>query len=334
MSADNSSDNSSNILSTAAMTLPPQIGFWIMLLVNTPSTICSLCLIVYIIFNRTQRHALQNHTILLILLCGLPIQVWDINFYLVFFHYGSVVPPKPVTCLLWYLADDGFFTAGVILLAWLAIERHILIFHDRWVSNRRGRFLYHYLPLIIILTYVVPYYTIVIFFPPCENTFDYSAAVCGGLACYHAYGFLGMWEFAANSTTPVIIESIVSTALILRVHWQRRRLRQSNQWRKQRRMVIQLLLVSSVSISVSLPFYALSILEYCGISSVTMNEVDFDFFYLTYCIYFLFPFASLCQFPELRKKIKNHIVGLVKKQPRHSTAVAPIIRGLPMNRPA
>jgi hypothetical protein len=334
MPTDNSSDNSSNIYSTAAVTLPPAIGFWIMLLVNTPSTICSLCLILHIIINRTQRHALQNHTILLILFFGLPVQVWDINFYLVFFHYGSVVPPKPVTCLVWYLADDGFFTAGMILLAWLSIERHILIFYDRWLSNRRGRFLFHYLPLIIILAYVIPYYTIVIFFPPCENTYDYSAAVCGATACFHFYGFLGMYEYAVNSTSPVIIESIFSTALILRVQWQRRRLRQSNQWRKQRRMIIQLCLISGVNISVTLPFSAISILEYCGISSESMNEAGVYLFYLSYFIYFVFPFASLCQFPELRKKIKNQIVGLVRKEPRHSTAVRPIINGQSMNRPA
>jgi hypothetical protein len=65
-----------------------------------------------------------------------------------------------------------------------------------------------------------------------------------------------------------------------------------------------------------------------------MNEVGVYFFFLAYFIFFLFPFASLCQFPELRKKIKKQIVDLVKKQPRHSTAVAPIIRGEPMNRPA
>jgi hypothetical protein len=143
-----------------------------------------------------------------------------------------------------------------------------------------------------------------------------------------------MWEFAGNSSTPIVIECIVSIALILRVQWQRRRLHQSNQWRKQRRMIIQLCLISGVNISVNLPFYAISILEYCGISSDSMNEVDFDFFYLTYLIYFLFPFTSLCQFSELRKKVKKQIVGLVKKQPGHTAAVAPIIRGEPMNTPA
>jgi hypothetical protein len=48
-------------------------------------------------------------------------------------------------------------------MAWLAIERHILIFHDRWVSNRRGRFLFHYLPLIILVTYILVFYSIAIF---------------------------------------------------------------------------------------------------------------------------------------------------------------------------
>jgi hypothetical protein len=334
MSTDNSSDDSGSSLATQEISLPRSIRFWTTLLFNTPSTICSLCLIAHIVIDRTQRHALQNHTILLILLFGLPVQLLDINFYLVFYHYGSVEPPNPITCLLWYLADYGFFTGATFLLAWLAIERHILIFHDRWLLNRRGRFLFHYLPLIIILAYIVPYYTIVILFPPCENTFDYSAVECGGSPCFHGLGFFEVWELVVNTSAPVIIESIFSTALILRVQWQKRRLRQSNQWRKQRRMIIQLMLVSGVNISTNLPIYLLILVQLCGLSSESMNEAELYFNYLCYFIYFVFPFASLCQFPELRKKIKNQIVGLVKKQPRHSTAVRPIIIGQPMNRRA
>jgi hypothetical protein len=334
MSTDNSSDNSSDIFDTAAILIPHPIGFWIMLLFNTPSTICSLCLIVYIVINRTQRQALQNHTILLILLFGFPVQLLDINFILVFYHYGSVEPPKPITCLLWYLVDDGFFTGGAILLAWLAIERHILIFHDRWLLNRRGRFLLHYLPFIIILAYVVPYYTIVILFPPCENTYDYSAAACGASPCFHSLGFLGVWELVVNTSAPVIIESIFSIALILRVQWQKRRLRQSNQWRKQRRMILQLCLVSGVNISTNLPLYVLGLVQFSGISSESINDAEVYFNYLCYFIYFVFPFASLSQFPELRKKIKNQLVGLVKKPFRHTTVVRPISIGQPMNRRA
>jgi len=264
----------------------------------------------------------------------LPIQLVDINFYLVFFHYGSVEPQKPIICLLWYLTDDGFYCGSTMLLAWLAIERHILIFHDGWVSNRRGRFLFHYLPLIIIIAYFVPYYIIVIFFPPCENTYYFSAAVCGGFPCFLQYGFVGVWEFIVNSCVPVIIESIVSTALILRVQWQKRRLHQSNQWRKQRRMIIQLFLVSGLNTSLNLPLYIISLVQFCGLSSESINEAGLYFYFLAYFFIFLFPFASLCQYPELRKKIKDQIVGIVKKQPRRTAVVAPIMKLQPMNLPA
>ncbi len=332
MSTDNSSNNNASSVNNAEISLPRSVRFWIMLLSDIPSTICSFCIIVHILFNRTQRHALYNHTILLILLCNLPIQLLDINFYLVFFRYGSVQPPKPITCLLWLLTDDGFYGAGLILITWLSIERHILIFHDRWVSNRRGRFLFHYLPLIIIVTYLAVYYTIVIFFPPCENIYDFSAAVCGASPCFHSYGFLGTWEFSINSCIPIILEIFVSIGLILRVYWQKRRLHQSHQWRKQRRMIIQLCLVSGLNTSLNLPLYAIYVAKLCGVTSQYRREADLYFYFLGYFVIFLFPFASLCQYPELRKKIKNKIVGIVKKQPHRTAAVAPIVRGEPMNR--
>jgi hypothetical protein len=333
MSTDNSSDNSTSSVDNVEILVPGSVQFWIMLLSDIPSTICSFCIIVHIIFNRTQRHALYNHTILLILLCNLPVQLLDINFYLVFYRYGSVQPPKPITCLLWLLADDGFYDAGMILMAWLAIERHILIFHDGWVSNRRGRFLFHYLPLIVIIAYVVPYYTIVILFPPCENTYDFSAIICGASPCLLSYGFVSTWELTVNSSVPIIVEIFVSIGLILRVYWQKRRLHQSHKWRKQRRMIIQLFLVSGLNTSLNLPLYTIPIAQLCGVTSVDSYDAEIYFYFLGYFVIFLFPFASLCQYPELRKKIKNKIVGIVKKRLHRTAAVAPIVRDKPMNRP-
>ncbi|CAF4377207.1 unnamed protein product [Adineta steineri] len=67
--------------------------------------------------NRKRQHALHNHTILLILIFNLPIQLLDINFYLIFFSYGSVQPSQPIICLLWWLTDYGFYMGGLILMA-------------------------------------------------------------------------------------------------------------------------------------------------------------------------------------------------------------------------
>ncbi|CAF1210549.1 unnamed protein product [Adineta steineri] len=284
--------------------------------------------------NRTHRHALHNHTILLLLIFYLPIQLIDINIYLVFFSYGSVQPSQPFVCLLWWFVDNGCYVLGLVLMAWLAIERHIFIFHDRWVSNRRGRFLFHYLPLIILVTYILLFYLIVVFILPCENNYLYTVPICGGSPCYESYGILGMWEFILHTTTPILLEGIASIALVLRVQIQKRRLRQSNQWRKQRRMIIQLLLISSLNIGINIPCSMLLIAHLCGVPQDYGAEAILYFYFLEYFVIFLFPFISLSQFPDLRKTMKEKIMGVVRRRLHHTAIVTHTRRDIPMNRVA
>ena len=323
MSIYNSSDGDGGTFISSEISLPRPVRFWLMLLFNVPSLICSLCLIIYVAIDRNRRHALQNHTIVLILVFGLPIQLMDINLYLVFFHYGSVHPSTPAVCLLWWLADYGFYIGGIILMAWLAVERHILIFHDRWVSNRKGRFLFHYLPLIILVTYILLFYVVAIFLLPCENTYDYKVPVCGASPCYQLYGILGMWESIVNTTVPILLEGIFSIGLIIRVQWQKQRLHQSNKWAKQRRMIIQLFLISSLNVNLNLPIYLIPLAHLCGLPPKYGVQAELYYFFLGYFVIFLFPFASLTQFPSLRKKIKKKILYMVTRQSHHTATVAP-----------
>jgi hypothetical protein len=256
----------------------------------------------------------------------------DINFYLVFFTYGSVQPSYPVICLLWWLADYSFYIGGIILMFWLSVERHILIFHDRLVANRRGRFLFHYLPLIILVTYILLFYIIVIFFLPCDNIYVYSVPVCGASPCYQSYGILGIWEFIAYTSAPIILEGIVSAGLVVRVQWQKRRLRQSANWRKQRRMMIQLFLISSMNVTLNMPIYLIPLAHLCGLPPEYGVQAELYFFFLGYFVIFLFPFASLCQFPDLRKTIKRKIFGRVSRQPDQTATVRPTMIGVPTSR--
>ncbi|CAF1141251.1 unnamed protein product [Adineta steineri] len=284
--------------------------------------------------NRKHRYALHNHTILLLLICNLPVQLIDINFYLIFFYYGFVQPSQPIVCLLWWLADFGFYAGGLVLMAWLAIERHILIFHDRLLLNRRGRFLFHYLPLIIIVTYLLVFYLTVIFILPCENTYLYTALVCGQSPCYVSYGILGLWEFTVHIMIPIVLEGIASIALLLRVQIQKRRLRQSNQWRRQRRMIIQLLLVSSLNMGLNFSSNAIFFAHLFGVSQESVAEVQFYFSFLDYFVVLLFPFICLSQFPNLRNTMKEKLLGVVRRRPHHTDTVAHTNRDIPMNRVA
>ena len=332
MSAYNSSDGNAGTFISSEISLPRPVRFWLMLLVNVPSSICSLCIIIYVAIDRSRRNALHKHTILLILIFGLPIQLLDINLYLVFFHYGSVYPSKPIVCLLWWLADYGFYIGGIILMAWLAIERHIFIFHDRWISNRRGRCLFHYFPLLILVTYIFLFYMTTIFLLPCENTYDYTVPVCGASPCYQSYGILGIWEFTVNTTAPILLEGMFSIGLVVRVQWQKRRLHQSTQWAKQRRMIIQLLLISCLNVNLNLPIYLIPLAHLWGLPQEYGVQIELYYFFLGYFVVFLFPFASLSQFPGLRKKLKKKIFGVISRQPFYAATVVPGITVIPMAR--
>lgn len=332
MSTNHSSDDSDSTFEESEISLPRSVRFWLMLLVNSPSIICSCCIIYHIIINRTQRQALQNHTILLLLVVGLPVQLMDVTFYLIFFQYGSVQPQQPLVCHLWWFADYGIYNAGLFLMAWLAIERHILIFHDQWVSNQRGRIFVHYLPLVIIIAYIFFFYIIAVFFLPCEETYAYTLPVCGASPCYQSYGILGMFEFIVNTSIPIMLEGLFSIVLIVRVQWQKRRLRQSSQWRKHRRMIIQLFLISGLNICLNLPISLIPIAHMCGLSPEYGVQAELYFFFLGYFVIFLLPFISLCQFPDLRKQMRKKIFCVLSRRPGHTATVAPTMIAIPMVR--
>jgi hypothetical protein len=157
---------------------------------------------------------------------------------------------------------------------------------------------------------------------------------CGDSPCYQSYGFLGTWSFAVNTLGPIFVEIIGSTSLLLRVIWQKRRLHQSNQWRKQRRMILQLSLVSGLNISLNGPTGLIPLAHILGLPPDYAVQAELYFYFLGYFVIFLFPFASLAQFPDLRRRIKKYIFKLVPRQLRPPTTVTPVVAVVPIRRVA
>jgi hypothetical protein len=87
----------------------------------------------------------------------------------------------------------------------------------------------------------------VIFFPPCENTFDFESLACGLSPCYEDISYLNIWDYLGNGIICAFIETISSMALLIRILWKKRRARQRVNWRKHRKMAFQLLPVSCLS---------------------------------------------------------------------------------------
>jgi hypothetical protein len=291
---------------------PRPLRFWLLLIFDIPSIVCSLFVLYHLLFNRTSRYALHNHTIILLLTIALIFQLTDIPFYLDFIRRGIVWPQNPARCLIWWSIDLGFYNTAALILAWSSIERHILVFHDRWVLTKKRRFYVHYLPLCILILYSTTYYTFVIFFPPCQHIFVYTLPVCAASPCHLFHPVLGLWEMGVHGCLSTIVVAFFSIALLIRVILHKRRRNRVFQWRKYRKMIIQLLSISALYLLLNFPIMILSVAHLCGLPPDIGVEAQQITFFLTYWVMFLLPFVALTSLPGLRNKM--YMMGLLKRQ--------------------
>jgi hypothetical protein len=147
----NSSNNTSSsiIFSDSSVSWVKQ--FWIMLFSNILSIICCLFVVFHLLSDQTLRRALHNHVIIVVLILSLFCEWTDIPWLLIFYRWGVVWQRTLTFCLVWKYIDITIYVATSKLVAWASIERHILIFHDKWVSTKKKRVFVHYIPLVAIV---------------------------------------------------------------------------------------------------------------------------------------------------------------------------------------
>jgi hypothetical protein len=288
---------------------PSPVQFWTFLIFEIPSLACTIFLLYHLLFNRQLRNALHNHVIIIFLFLTLFIEILDNPLYIDAYRFGGNQNSFPITssiCLMWWFIDYGFYGAITVFLAWGSIERHILVFHSRQLlRTQRQRFFIHYLPLIIISIYLLGFYIGVIFFPPCENIFDFESLACGLSPCYEEISYLNIWDYLGNGIICAFIETIFSMALLIRILWQKHRARQRVNWRKHRKMAFQLLPVSCLSLTIVFPLSLLAVIQQIGGPSMTNfgAAVQPYLFYLYTFVVFLLPFICLVNLPELWPKL-------------------------------
>ncbi|CAF1193857.1 unnamed protein product [Adineta steineri] len=147
-------------------------------------------------------------------------------------------------------------------------------------------------------------YSIVIIFPPCSNTYDYTLPVCGEYPCYLDIPLLGIWDTVINSIVPTTIITVFSIILLARVYIQKRRLNRANRWRRQRKMTIQLLSICILYLSANVPLNLVTFGHICGLPSHFGANVQVYANYLCYFVTLLFPFVCLSTLSEMRKKLR------------------------------
>jgi hypothetical protein len=290
--------------STASYEIIGPLGFWLFFIFDAFAILCSIFVLYHLLAKHTLRQALHNHALILILLFGLVYEILDIPLHMQFFSTGIVRPATPELCRIWWFIDWGFYYTIEVLLLFASIERHILIFHSRMLATRRKRLLIHYLPLLLIILFMMTFYSIALFSPICQNMYDYTTDLCGMYACYTSIPLLSMFEQVGFSTVPSCFIAVFSMLLLVRVVWQNHRMRRSIQWRKQRKLAIQVILMALLFLVFSFPLTVIHFVRLWGLSNWAF-EVFPPFFFLSYFPIFFLPFVCLASLPKLCDTIKK-----------------------------
>ncbi|CAF3012072.1 unnamed protein product [Rotaria socialis] len=281
------------------------VRFWLFLIADIPSIGCSIAILYHILSNRTRRHAINNHVVVILLFNNLIYEFIDISLFLNYYRLAVVSPPKESLCLIWTFIDETLYTIATVIVAWASIERHLLIFHDRWYSTPKRRFLMHYLPLTMLVSYILLFHFFAIITPPCKNTYDYTEEICGHPLCFHNNKVIGTFDTIAHDIIPAITIVICSISLLVRVVIKSRHIRKTFQWRKHRKMAIQLLSISSLYCVLYIPVAFIELAQLCCSSNIFSAHFQEYTQFVAYYVVFLLPFVYLVSVIESSWRIKN-----------------------------
>ena len=276
--------------------------FWAFLLLNIPAILCSVFLLYHLLTETSLRRALQNHAIIIITILNLIYQVVDIPVHLQYFKTGLVWPSVPLLCLIWWFIDYGFFFVNLSLLMWASIERHIIIFHQSLLNTRLKRILFHYFPLTSIVLFILTFYGVAGFSPPCENQFIYTEDLCGMAGCYGSIPFFAMFERIGFSIIPIFSISIFSIALLVRVFRQKFRFRRAVDWAKQRKFTLHLISLSLLYMCLDGPLTLIIFIRLCCQANWGTSLYP-TFFYISYLPILVVPIVCLSSLPKLSEKV-------------------------------
>lgn len=262
--------------------LPRSVQFSLIFIVNIPSTICTLLLLYHFLIKYKLRIAIHNHMIILLLFTILIVQLIDMSLYLKYLHLGYVSPQTTAMCFIWWYVDITFYDTIVILLAWTSLERHILIFHSKLVSTTIKLWIFHYIPMILFLIYPLSFYLFVLLIPTCEDKylFDFQAGWCNYQPCYYNDEFLSLYDTLMNAAIPCLLIALFSIILVLRILWTKYiRFHRPIEWKKYRKMTIQLVLIALFFLLFNLPLLIYDLMDTCGSLPIDINDQIFPYFF-------------------------------------------------------
>jgi hypothetical protein len=309
---DNSTESS--ILGETPWTRRIKFGLFVAL--EPPALICNSILVYYLIADRTLRHTLHYHAILALLIVSLLTNLIELPRIIRYLHIGIVMPQTDINCLIWQFCDYLLFSTLNVLLLWASIERHLLIFHANLYATAKHRLYYHYSPFIVIIVYLILFYIMVIFVYPCDAQFDFTQPLCG-YPCYTTHANISLYDLFAHTMIPLCLDICLDIGLVLRAFCRKRvglQQQQRAQWRKYRKMIFQLLLISSPYTLLQIPYTIVLIISMVvTLSPLGVYLQSVYFYYFFWLLTLLLPFACAGCLPEVVSMVKTSLMRRMRR---------------------
>lgn len=121
--------------------IPNSVVFILLLILEIPSLICHIFVIIYILVKKSLRSAPNNYVMIIMLFYSFMTVLLDIPWQMDYYR-RSIVPVRSIVfCRIWWFIDLCFICTDQMLMAWASFERHILIFHSHSLDKSGKRFL-------------------------------------------------------------------------------------------------------------------------------------------------------------------------------------------------
>lgn len=296
----------------------PTFEFYLLLIIQVIALILNLILIVYFIrfWNLLVSKALRNHVMLILICLSLLYMIFDLPFTINAYRLGYEYPRNEAFCRWWYWIDYTLLINSINLTAIASVQRHVLIFNAYWLNSTRLRWILHYLPILFCLIYPSIFYLFTILIYPCEYPDEDSTDYCSE-PCYTENSFLFNYDWIVNTALPLLMIFFSNIALILRVTSSMKKTRRQQQltWKRQRKLTLQLLALSSLYFFGWMPSTLMSIVQSLSLPNLLDEYPQLDYLnFLTYFVCPLQPFLCLLGLPELIKSTKDRCRQVIHRQ--------------------
>ena len=285
-----------------------QSKFILLVVFEIPAVVLSIIIFVYFAYNRAFCLQLKNHGWIVLLTKNFLQLIFHLPMPMNYYRLNYIWPRTNAYCTWWTWCEYSMNITGLTLMAWISVERHLFIFHAHTLFRVRWKkWMFHYIPLAFCLMWTpLFYFFLVVISPFCTNVWNFNRVLCG-FPCYYNIGVVLMkFDFTFDILFPVVTITLANVTLVLRVIHQQMYQQRPVEWRRHRKMVLQLWIVSSLYIGLWVPLAITLIVQQAGQRSFMVNETETMQFGVYFVPLFL-PMICLSTQPELLRKMQNII---------------------------